>query len=231
MTVARDLSIEFDEEAMARWEGGALARVLARPGGKEAWQETLAEAHELLRPAAVWELVAIREIGHASVVLEAGQRLSGGPVSMVVADASDLVVAICTVGEAVSRRIKEHQQARRLLRGVLLDDLATWAVDIVRQRLCSRLREEAQAAGRHVSVSLSPGESEWPLADQAAIFSVLDASQIGVSLSRSLVMSPLKSLSLIMGWGSQPLGRERGTGCDYCTMRDRCTYRCRRVDP
>jgi hypothetical protein len=38
-----------------------------------------------------------------------------------------------------------------------------------------------------------------------------------------------KSLSLIMGWGSRPLGRETGTGCDYCTMRNRCTYRCRRA--
>ncbi|HUI69214.1 MAG TPA: hypothetical protein VL354_01755, partial [Spirochaetia bacterium] len=59
---------------------------------------------------------------------------------------------------------------------------------------------------------------------------LVDASQIGVSLSASLVMSPLKSLSLIMGWGSRPLGRESGTGCDYCTMRDRCAYRCRRTD-
>jgi hypothetical protein len=228
VTVALGWQIEFDGPAVARLESGALARVLARPGGRERWQEALTEARDLVRPAAVWELIPVEAIRHGSVFLAGGSRLSGGPVATVIAGASDLILAVCTVGEAISRRIKEHQQTRRLLRGVLLDELGTWAVDMLRQQLCRRLQDDAAACGLHASTSLSPGESEWPLKDQAVIFSALDTAQIGVSLSPTLVMSPLKSLSLIMGRGRQPLGREGGSHCEYCTMRERCTYRCRR---
>jgi hypothetical protein len=42
-------------------------------------------------------------------------------------------------------------------------------------------------------------------------------------------MSPLKSLSLVVGRGVGPLGREGESHCEYCTVRDRCAYRERRV--
>ena len=83
-----------------------------------------------------------------------------------------------------------------------------------------------------MSTSLSPGESDWPLTEQRVIFSMLETEQIGVSLSRrSLVMTPVKSTSLVLGRGVGPLGREGGSHCDYCTIRDRCAYRGRRVAP
>ncbi|HVP19724.1 MAG TPA: hypothetical protein VMU36_12060 [Spirochaetia bacterium] len=228
MTVALDWQIEFDEAEIRHVMGAAVSRILARAGGRESWHEALTEARDLVRPAAAWVPVPIVEIRQESVFLAGGSSLNGGPVATVVAGASDLIMAVCTVGEAIDRRIKELQKARHLLTGVLLDELGTWAVDVLRQQLCRRLRGEATAAGLRVSTSLSPGESEWSLADQAVIFSALDAAQIGVSLSPSLVMHPLKSLSLIMGRGSRPLGREGGSHCDYCARRDRCTYRCRR---
>lgn len=228
MTVALDWQIEFDESEILRVSGEALSRVLARPGGRDHWQGALAKARDLTRPAAVWDVFPVKQILHERVVLAGGSCLRGGPIASVVAGASHLIMAVSTVGEAICRRIKNHQQTRRLLAGILLDALGTWAVDILRQQVCRRLQQEAEAAGLRVSTSLSPGESEWPLRDQAVIFSMLDASRIGVSLSPSCVMSPLKSVSLVMGRGIEPLGHEGGSHCDYCGMRDRCTYRCRR---
>jgi hypothetical protein len=64
--------------------------------------------------------------------------------------------------------------------------------------------------------------------EQAVIFKLLDAGRIGVSLTPSLVMRPIKSLSLIVGLGSGPLGVEGGSNCDFCTIRERCAYRHRR---
>ncbi|MGA2766643.1 MAG: hypothetical protein ABSG17_25145 [Spirochaetia bacterium] len=233
MTVAHDWKIELDETEILKNQGGALSRILAKDSGRKSWREALVEARDLVQPAAAWDCIPVKEIRHERVFLAGGAFLAGGssfgggPVATVVAGASDLVMAVCTVGNAIGSRIKEHQRARRLLTGVLLDELGTWAVDVLRRELCRRLQDEAAAAGLRVSTSLSPGESEWPLSDQAVIFSVVDAARIGVSLSPSMIMSPLKSLSLIMGRGSRPLGREGGEHCDYCAMRERCTYRCR----
>ena len=227
MTVARDWKIELDETEILKNQGGALSRILAKDSGRRSWREALVEARDLVQPAAVWDCIPVKEIRHERVFLAGGSSFGGGPVATVVAGASDLVMAVCTVGNAISIRIKEHQRARRLLTGVFLDELGTWAVDVLRRELCRRLQDQAAAAGLRVSTSLSPGESEWPLDDQAVIFAALDAARIGVSLSPTMVMAPLKSLSLIMGRGSQPLGREGGNHCDYCAMKARCTYRCR----
>lgn len=228
MTVERGLKVEFDEARLAGIEGSSMARVLARPGGRGDWEGALADARALVEPAAAWDFFPVDEIRHQSIVLSGGARLSGGPVADVVAGASELAVAVCTIGQAVNARIREHQQARKLLRGLLLDELGSWAVDIVRQQVCRRLQVEAESAGLRVSTSLSPGESEWPLEEQAVLFSLLDAGSIGVSLGPTMLMTPIKSLSFILGRGTQLTGREGGSHCDFCVIRERCTYRCLR---
>jgi hypothetical protein len=108
---------------------------------------------------------------------------------------------------------------------MFLDDLGSWAVDQVRQQLCRQVEAAATAQGLHASASLSPGESEWSVRDQAVIFSVLDTHPIGVTLNDSLVMLPLKSLSLVVGIGPGPLGVEGASNCDFCTIRERCQNR------
>jgi hypothetical protein len=229
MNIERQWQIDFDEEQILRMEGESLTRVLARPSGREAWKGALADARELVRGAAAWDFHPVAEIRHGTVVLESGARLGGGPLAAVVAGASHLAVAVCTIGPELGARAQEHQRSHDMLRGLFLDTLGTWAVDKIRQEVCCRLEDEAAAQGLRVSTSLSPGESEWSIEDQTVLFMLLDASQIGVTLSASLVMTPLKSLSLVMGRGTGPLGREGESHCDYCTVKDRCAYRGRRA--
>lgn len=228
MTASREWTIDFSEAAAARLRDGSLDRVLGRPVGRAQWEETLADARVLTAPAAVWEWVTVEDIRDESVILEGGARLAGGPLAEVVAGAEQLGLCVCTVGHAISDRIRERQDRRQLLCSVLLDEMGSWAVDAVRQQVCRRLAAESAAAGLRVSASLSPGESEWPLADQAVIFGLVDAGAIGVTLGPTLLMSPPKSLTLVLGRGRRPLGREDGDDCGFCVIRDRCGWRGRR---
>jgi hypothetical protein len=229
VTVETRWPIEFDADQIERLEAESFRRILARPSGRRDWAAALEEARSLVTPAAAWELHPVRQVLHDSVVLEGGARLGGGPLASVVGGAAELLVAVCTVGAAISARVRELQGEGQMLRGLLLDDLGSWGVDRVRQQLCRRLEEEAEAAGLRVSTCLSPGESDWPITEQRVLFTLVDAASIGVSLSTSLVMSPLKSLSMVMGRGSGPMGHEGGSNCDFCAIRDRCGYRDRRA--
>ncbi len=228
MQIKRDWDIRFDTDQYLAQVGGNLPKLLARPDVKAEWEAALADAHALVQPAAAWDAFPIREFRHERLVLADGTKIGGGPVVSVVAGASHLVIGVCTVGPEISQRISEHQRDGYRLRAMFLDDLGSWAVDQVRQQLCRTIEAEAAAQGWRASTSLSPGESEWSVADQAAIFSLLDTRPIGVSLTESLVMRPLKSLSLIVGIGPGPLGVEGGNNCDFCTIRERCAYRQRR---
>jgi hypothetical protein len=229
--IQRDWRIEFNEEQFVAQAGGNLARLMTRPGVRADWEAALADALELIEPAAVWEAFPIREFRHERLVLADGTKIGGGPVATVVAGAADLVVGVCTIGSAISQRISEQMRGDQRLRAMFLDDLGSWAVDQVRQQLCRRIESDAASRDWHASASLSPGESEWSVAEQGVIFSLVDARKIGVTLNESMVMSPVKSLSLIVGTGPNALGVEGASNCDFCTIRERCSYRQRRLAP
>jgi len=220
-----DWRIEFDGEKYAAQAGGNLPRLLAQPRVKADWEAAVAEATDLVRPAAAWEAFPIAEFRHEQLTLANGAKMGNGPLTTVVAGATHLVIGVCTIGRALSDRISDNQRAGQRLRAMFLDDLGSWAVDQVRQQLCRLVEAEANAQGLRASASLSPGESEWSVRDQAVIFSVLDTHGIGVALTETMVMSPLKSLSLVVGTGPGPLGVEGASNCDFCTIRERCQHR------
>jgi hypothetical protein len=231
MHIKHDWDIRFDAEQYIAQTGPRLSKLLARPDVRADWDAALADAHEFTRPAAIWDAFPIREFRHERLVLADGTKIGGGPVASVVAGASELAVGVCTAGSEISQRITEHQRAGRRLRAMFLDDLGSWAVDQVRQQVCRTIETDATARGWRASASLSPGESEWSVAEQSVIFKLVDARSIGVTLTESLVMTPIKSLSLIVGIGPGPLGVEGASNCDFCTIRERCAHRKPRVSP
>jgi hypothetical protein len=225
MNIKRDWIIDFDEDQFIEVQGEGFTRLLKGLNRRDEWKAALAEAHRLIQPAAVWDSFAIREMHHEKLLLASGVSIGGGPVTTVVAGATDLIVAVCTIGPDVERRAGALQRSNKMFQAMMLSDLGSWAVDSLRQKLCQWLMEDSAHRGLRVSASLSPGESEWSVKDQSTIFSLIDSSSIGVSLSPSLVMSPIKSLSLIMGTGAQSMGVEGSSNCDFCTLRDRCNFR------
>ena len=225
MPIKQDFSISFDEREYIKLHGESFERLLRSPARQAVFEEMLQEIKEIIQPAAVWERFPIKELKHERVVLANGLKLGGGPVVTVIGGAEELVVAVCTIGPEADRRIASQQQIKDLFRALLLDELASWAVDMVRQELCRWLEEDLQRQGLRASAPLSPGESVWSVKDQRIIFNLLDTGPIGVSLSDSMIMYPLKSLSLILGTGRQPMGVEGASHCDFCSLKDRCNYR------
>ncbi|RME85189.1 MAG: hypothetical protein D6775_03460 [Caldilineae bacterium] len=224
MQIYRDFTLSFEPEEYLAFHGERMSRVLALPDIRAQFEQAFEYAHALLTPMACLAVFPIRRFLHSQIELADGTRLGGGPVVEVMGGAEELVVAVCTVGPEVDRQLRLLRENHQGFTMLVLDELAGWGVDQIRQQLCQRLEAEQQARGRYTSTVLSPGESTWSLQDQRVIFRLLDTSQIGVHLSPGLVMVPLKSLSMIVGLGSRPMGVPGMTNCDYCSMKDRCKY-------
>jgi hypothetical protein len=225
MHIQNEWTIEFDEKDIISHLAGSTEQLLERPAVRADWDAALADARTLIRPAAVWDSYPIREFKHERLVLANGARLTGGPVAAVLGGATELIVGVCTIGAAISRVISEQQHGGQRMRAMFLDSFGSWAVGQMRLQLFRQFEYTAIDQGLHASTSLSPGESEWPVTEQSVLFSLLDTQPIGVSLTQTMLMSPMKSLSMIMGTGPGPLGSEGGSNCDFCTIRERCTYR------
>ena len=224
MEITHDFRLNFDLDKYASFRGEQFARLLARPAVRGQVESVFAEAASLMAPAACYDVVAIEKFLHDRIRLAGGVMLGGGPVVEVIGGAEALAVAVVTVGSVVDERLKQMQEAGQRFQALVLDELASWAVDQVRQQLYDLLCSTFTARGWRTSTFLSPGESAWSVRDQRAIFKLVDAGAIGVSLSPGFVMTPMKSLSLVCGGGSQPLGVEGLTNCDFCSIRDRCEF-------
>jgi hypothetical protein len=225
MEIKRDFALAFDEATYINLYGERMVRLLDRPPVRAQFEQAMTDVRTLAAPAACWDSFPIREFLHEKIVLANGARIGGGPVVEVTGGAEELIAAVCTLGPALDARIRQHGQDNEMVTMIFLDELASWGVDQVRQQLCGLFDDTMAARGWRTSAPLSPGESAWSVEDQPALFGLLNTAQIGVTLSESKIMRPLKSLSMIMGTGRQPMGVEDASNCDFCSMRDRCRYR------
>ncbi|MCC6224657.1 MAG: hypothetical protein IT201_14330 [Thermoleophilia bacterium] len=229
MTVRRDFELAFDESYFVRLHGEGFSRLAAQPARRARLASVLAEASEVMEPAACYDAIPIEKVLHGQLRLAGGTRIGGGPVVEVVGGAEVLYVAICTVGRALDERVRRHREAGRRFEMLILDELGSWGVDQVRQQLYEGLGCELAERGWRTSSPLSPGEGVWSIREQRTIFGLLEPDEIGVRLLPSYVIDPVKSLTVVFGAGASPMGVEGMTNCDFCSIQDRCRYAGARV--
>lgn len=190
-----------------------LARSLGRRPLAEAVlrlaREALAEASELVRPAAVWA-----ELEAAGLV----ETLLPGIPSEQLVGVERLACAVCTIGEALEAQAHRHFAAQEYMRGYLLDQVGALAVARLATHVEARVR-----AGRHAA-RWAPGDSEgdWALEAQRMLFTLLPTDEIGVRLSQHNVMVPAKSLSFVLLIGDGPEGVECLGTCGRCVWKGAC---------
>jgi len=108
-----------------------------------------------------------------------------------------------TIGAGVDRIIARYSQTTPSA-AVIAQAAGTAAVESFCDLLCRRLVEKQ--SDKHISLRprFSPGYGDFPLSYQKEIFRVLDCTKhIGVSLTESLMMTPSKSVSAVIGITSE----------------------------
>ncbi len=91
------------------------------------------------------------------------------------------------------------------------------------ESLCDAFCDELKGEGLQLRPRFSPGYGDLPLELQKDIFRVLDCPRkIGLSLNESLLMSPSKSVTAIIGIGGKQ--EEAENKCSACENSD-CAYR------
>lgn len=202
-------------------------RLLKSERNRVAYEEAKEDLFNLIKPVVGWNVFQIDCFKNEKVKLIDGTEIGGGPVVQVIKGAVEIILAICSIGPAVEERTREYMKSKKMFKGVILDSLASWAVDKTRKKFCNWITKEIHMnEGYRTSIMLSPGDSEWLITEQSTIFKLLkqEAEEIDVRLTESMLMIPLKSLSLLIGAGPNHLGKEDGTSCEFCSQRDRCRY-------
>jgi hypothetical protein len=224
MPVLRDWELTVDADKVLWGQGADPALVRARrPKLLAIAEAAIEEGRPLLAPAVLYRRFSVVGLRHERLLLDGGS-LVGPLIADHLAAANEVIVAVCTVGDGVASAVSEMFQTDPV-RALALEGLAGAAAEALAEAVCRRFDALALADGLKTSIPLNPGMIGWPLDEgQPQIFSLVDASEIGVSLDAgTYIMRPLKSLSLVIG-----LGRDlnpTGQTCDFCSMRETCRYK------
>lgn len=221
-TIITDIHPPLSVEHVLRGQGIDPSR--ARPRLVAAAESVLDEARSLLDPVAMYTILPVRDFYHQTIVLDGGATFEGPLVARALAGATEVALLVCTIGPAL------EEQAGALfatdsVRGMALDGAGNAAVGEVARLIVSKICDEALARGLGTGMYANPGQEGWPIEQQRVFFDLVPAQEIGVQLTKSCLMLPRKSVSIIVGLG--PEMRPDAVVCDFCSKRERCSWRAR----
>jgi hypothetical protein len=181
------------------------------------------EAESLVKPQVISQSFKVQRYLHERFELSNGATLRGELLAEHLAPAEWILVAVCTIGQSVEQFARDQFPLNPPL-ALALEGYGSAAVEALATEFCALVERKAAEKGLGTTIPLSPGMLGWPVEQgQPQIFDLLDTSLIGVHLTESAMMLPVKSISFVLGIGSAL--DKSGSTCDYCSMREHCHYR------
>ena len=114
-------------------------------------------------------------------------------------DCSCGILFAATVGLGIDRLIAKYNRISPA-GAVCLQALGSERVETLCDLFCAELKNRMQENGEEVTRRFSPGYGDLPLEMQRDVFRTLDCPRrVGITLNDSLLMSPAKSVTAIVG--------------------------------
>ncbi len=198
------------------------AEILRYAGVKEADEMTLAIMEECLAEASAvlsYKVTfAVYSVTKTDTGLDLGFCKTASRDLMKNLGASHSVIVFCaTVGLGIDRLIAKYKTISPA-RALMLQAIGTERIE----SLCDKFTEDMYEETGGLRPRFSPGYGDFEISHQRDIFLHLNPSKsIGVSLNESLLMSPSKSVTALVGVCGNMQGE---TGCKICKQKN-CAYR------
>lgn len=220
--VLDDIPLAIDPEEVLRFQGYKAGTDVPGADVRALFDEALVLGRALMEPRAV--LRTLR-------VLRAGDRLTADGVTLTIPRIADrwgaveaVTAGVCTIGEALERRVSELWDARELPLAMMLDSVGSGAVESLAEYVNDELCREGVARGMRVTNRVSPGYGGWDVAEQRLLWRLCPGDAVDVAMNDACFMSPTKTITILVGAGLHARVDDYFSQCGRCWMRD-CAYR------
>ena len=174
----------------------------------------LKEIQNIATPECTFKLYRGR-VDSESVCLNESVRLQVGAVLSSLMQGSDhFAIFAATAGNSFQIYQNEIKKEDDLLKTYIVDAIGSCIAESMGDYMEKMLERELKGL-RHTN-RFSPGYCGWHLSGQVKLFSLLGGNPCGITLSDSCLMMPIKSISGIIGIGSDV--NEKIYGCQYCEL-------------
>jgi len=225
MPVIRDIKLELPFDQVLRREG-FRKNVSPSPVIQKVILEMLdnLEQDPLLDPVIVYEILPVEKM------INDKQETGKGPsqdsrIFSLISGAREVAAVVCTIGRRLEMQVKRHIDNNEPLRALLMDGIGSVAVDMLSEEACNLIASAASLRGYTTSSPISPGIQGLSITEQTHLFELVPVSEIGVTLTDSGTMIPLKSASMVIGLGPEMKRWKRIEVCTSCHLRNTCSHR------
>lgn len=138
-------------------------------------------------------------------------------------DCDQVILFAATLGTGVDMKLQKYSRLQ-MSKAVVMQAAATAMIEEYCDEENKKLKDAFEADNCYLRPRFSPGYGDFPLECQKDITAVLETpKRIGIMLTESLLMTPSKSVTAVIGVSKKPL-RCESKGCESCEKTD-CTYR------
>ena len=209
-------------EQVARYAGGSRYKLDSKMNDLALL--TIDQATDLIAPAMVYALHPVITLSPEGILFLKNGLSVTLPLPEQDSQTKYLTAVICTIGPALEETCRELTKQGDLLHAVFLDAAGVSLIEAVSERAREFIYQQAREKGFFVGCRFAPGYGGMPMMDQSFLFSLVDGTAIGVSLNKSMVMTPNKSLSFFVRFTSEKTSSGDILKCQGCQVKD-CKFR------
>lgn len=152
--------------------------------------------------------------------------LTLGHSSRFIDQAEYALVACYTAGNAIKKETQKATTNQDFLDGYLLDIIDLLVLEKTGNIITDIAEQKSKEFGWGVSPFLSPGSVHgWELEEQLKLAPLLPLKTIGVHIRPDAVLEPFKSLTCLIGIGTEYTAKKVGTTCQVCSKNATCQMR------
>ena len=179
------------------------------------------ELEEHSAPACIYRIYPLQKAAEGRRLSDTDLLLWGQSAQGLLRDCNRAAILVATLGFAADRYLKTAQQ-RDMAAAAMLDACASAYLETVADEAEAEIKE---VAGQFLTDRFSPGYGDLPLSLQPLLIKYTDAEKrLGVHVSSSMMLSPQKSLTAVIGLADTPQPA-RIRGCACCSLSSSCAYR------
>lgn len=181
-------------------------------------------ALEVIKACCIYDYVPVNVLSSGEILLD-----NKYPISVSTSffqGAQEVLIAIQTIGPLLIEESSRLFNEGEMLEGMIMDSCGTVAVDEVLELLRGVVIQQVSERGLQTGHNLCPGGRQVPLEVQKIVFTVLDGEQVGVALSDTMLMTPVKSHTQIIpvGQNLEKPNMSCAITCELCTDQLTCAH-------
>jgi len=180
---------------------------------------------QTIQPKSIYHRYPISVLSEGIAVSGTNIILKGKSLRNHLLESKEIFLLAGTIGIEMDKLIRTKMVSSPD-EGVILDSCATTAIEMLMDQTENSIRDLCSQNEESITWRFSPGYGDLPLDTHINLLGALDTSRkIGLTVSRSLILIPSKSVTAIIGVTKKVIKIPPQDHCDTCSKNSDCVYK------